>query len=171
MLRVPEARVEGWPADPVERLMLLYPLLRRTARSLTSPPEEVEDLVQEALVRTLIRHPDLASLERPLGYTRTVMMRVVFARRRFTSREVPLETQDRLETLPHDLDAGPIVESALRELAPKQRACMALHFLYGMTDAEIAPALGCTRSTVRSQLARGLATLRDHMRETDDADD
>lgn len=157
------ARADPWPTDPVERLRRLYPLLMRTARDLVPTRQQAEDLVQEALVRTLVRHPDLGELEHPLGYTRTVLWRLAFASRTARWKEVGIEACREMETEELDLaDAGSLREAVLT-LPPNQRACVALRYLHGYDDETIALVLGCRTSTVRSQTMRGLARLRRSM--------
>lgn len=159
----------AWPDDPVEVLTLLYPLLLATAKRLSASPQAAEDLVQEALVRTLTRHPNLAELTHPLGYTRTVLWRLAYAERRARWTEVPLEVSE----LTDSEQIAPIDQAALAEgllqLGRRQRACVALRYLHGFDDDTIARVLGCRTSTVRSQMARGLANLRASMQEVEDA--
>lgn len=52
-----------------------------------------------------------------------------------------------------------LVESA-PGLPAKQRAAVALRYLADLSDDEIARILDCTPATVRSQLSRGLSSLR-----------
>ena len=42
----------------------------------------------------------------------------------------------------------------------KQRTAIVLRYVADLPDDEIAAVLGCRRSTVRSLVARGLATIR-----------
>jgi RNA polymerase sigma factor (sigma-70 family) len=49
---------------------------------------------------------------------------------------------------------------AVRELPPRQRAAVVLRYFSDLDDAEIADALGCSVSTVRSQISRALTSLR-----------
>jgi DNA-directed RNA polymerase specialized sigma24 family protein len=86
-----------WPNDPVELIRRLYPLLLRTARDLVPTSHEAEDLVQEALVRTLVRHPDLGELDHPLGYTRTVVWRLAYSERKVRRKEIPIEACREME--------------------------------------------------------------------------
>lgn len=48
----------------------------------------------------------------------------------------------------------------LHALPRQQRAALALRYYEGVPDNEIADVLGVSSSTVRSNAARGLATLR-----------
>jgi RNA polymerase sigma factor (sigma-70 family) len=50
--------------------------------------------------------------------------------------------------------------AALAGLPPRQRAVIVLRFWEDLTDAQTAVILGCSASTVRSQIARALAKLR-----------
>jgi RNA polymerase sigma-70 factor (sigma-E family) len=49
----------------------------------------------------------------------------------------------------------------LRELPERQRAAVVLRYYEDLTEAQTAELLGCTVGTVKSQTARGLATLRE----------
>ena len=50
--------------------------------------------------------------------------------------------------------------AAVRRLPPRQRAALALRFYEDLPLADIADVLGCRVGTVKSNLHRGLATLR-----------
>ncbi|GAA0265838.1 SigE family RNA polymerase sigma factor [Cryptosporangium japonicum] len=49
---------------------------------------------------------------------------------------------------------------ALGELTPRQRAVLVLRYFEGLSEVEIAAALGCSTGTVKSTAARGLKHLR-----------
>jgi RNA polymerase sigma factor (sigma-70 family) len=165
-----ESRGDEARGDPATVIQAEYPGLLATARRLASSRSEAEDLVQESLVRTLARHPDFAGVASPAGYLRTVLYRLAFAHARRRWAGVPLETQEQLRDPAPDADARVGLIEGLATLGPRQRACVELRFLHGMDDDAIAAALGCRSSTVRSQIARALAHLRDRMEETDDDD-
>jgi RNA polymerase sigma factor (sigma-70 family) len=50
---------------------------------------------------------------------------------------------------------------ALAALPPRQRTVLVLRYFNDLPEAEIADALGCSVGTVKSQVSRGLARLRD----------
>ena len=53
----------------------------------------------------------------------------------------------------------------LAKLPVRQRAVLALRYYEGLSDTEIADALGCTPGTVRGYASRALAALRVEMTE------
>jgi RNA polymerase sigma factor (sigma-70 family) len=56
---------------------------------------------------------------------------------------------------------------ALRTLPPRQRAVMVLRYYEGLTEAEIAGALGVTQGTVKSQASKAIASLRMKLKSVD----
>jgi RNA polymerase sigma-70 factor (ECF subfamily) len=54
----------------------------------------------------------------------------------------------------------PALDQACRQLTVQQRAVITLHYHYGYSLDECASLMGCRPGTVRSHLARALATLR-----------
>jgi RNA polymerase sigma-70 factor (ECF subfamily) len=57
----------------------------------------------------------------------------------------------------------------LADLSPQQRACIALRYVGGYTSSEIGELLGTTAATVRVQLHRAHAALRQTIREAEHA--
>jgi RNA polymerase sigma factor (sigma-70 family) len=146
--------------DPASVIQHAHPRLMGAARGLTRSPADAEDLVQEAFVETLSRYPDFRGLEAPLGYLMTVLYRAAFKKQRRARMEIPLELQTKMAAVEPDPDASILAQEALAGLGPKQRACLVLRYLYDMDEREIAKALDCRPSTVRSQLARARANAR-----------
>ena len=138
------------------------PALLRFGHLLTGNPHEAEDLVQEALAKSMRRwhrgRPD-----EPLAYVRKVMVNTHVTRwRRWGSRvqlgDVPdAAAEDAGLQRSADRDA---LRRALAALPPGQRAVLVLRYLEDMAYDEIAELLGCRPATVRSQAMRGLAALR-----------
>ena len=50
---------------------------------------------------------------------------------------------------------------ALAELPPRQRTVLVLRYFNDLPEAEIAAILGCSIGTVKGQVSRGLARLRE----------
>jgi DNA-directed RNA polymerase specialized sigma24 family protein len=71
-----DRRADAVSASEVEVLRRVYPSLLRIAACLVAWDER-EDLVQDALVATLRVHRGLEEIVEPIGYVRTVMVRLV----------------------------------------------------------------------------------------------
>lgn len=69
------------------------------------------------------------------------------------------------------VDEWDALRRALLSLGPRQRAAVVLRYYDDLPVDEVAEVLGCTAGTVKSQSARGLATLRAAMTETDVAEE
>ena len=97
------------------------------------------------------------------AYARRTLVNVFLNERRRRRGERALVA--RLGALPQARDPGSGLDLAearrlLDVLPPKQRAAVALRYVVDLDDDAIADALGCTPSTVRSQIARALESLR-----------
>jgi RNA polymerase sigma-70 factor (sigma-E family) len=138
------------------------PALLRFGHALTGSPEEAEDLVQEALAKSLRRWRRV-SADDPAAYVRKVMVNTHLTRwRRWGARvrvgEVPeLAADDAGLARSQEWDA---LRRALAQLPSRQRAVLVLRYLEDLPDLAIAELLGCQPATVRSQASRGLAALR-----------
>jgi RNA polymerase sigma factor (sigma-70 family) len=53
-----------------------------------------------------------------------------------------------------------VLVEALAAVAPRQRAALVLRIWEDLSVEDTAKAMGCSTGTVKSQLARGLATMR-----------
>jgi RNA polymerase sigma-70 factor (sigma-E family) len=138
------------------------PALLRFGHVLTGSRPEAEDLVQEALARSMRRWSATAPHD-PIAYVRKVMVNTHVTRwRRWGSRVqlggVPeTAVADAGLERSQDWDA---LRRALAALPARQRTVLVLRYLEDLSDDAIADLLGCQTATVRSQAARGLAALR-----------
>jgi RNA polymerase sigma factor (sigma-70 family) len=155
--------MEGFD-DAAQLLRQLYPALLAIARSI-APDGEAEDLVQETLVRVLTSHPLFRELTHPVGYCKTVLMRLATRWRKARLHFLPIsnEIAGRLNdstsrAADRTLDSM-ILTGALTQLSPRQRVCVYLRYFEDLDDDAIAKILHCRLSTVRSQVSRGLKTL------------
>lgn len=140
------------------------PALLRLAYVLTGNAPDAEDLLQDTLLATQ-RHADtIATMTAPTAYLRRALVNTFLSGRRRAARRprlVALATEPPAPpTVPERLGA---VWQHLAALPPKQRATLVLRYYAGMPDHEIAATLGSSESTVRSNAARALATLRTHL--------
>ncbi len=140
------------------------PTLLRTAWFLCGDAHRAEELVQHALVRTYAAWSS-ASRGDPLAYARRVLMNLRTDSWRRRRREVLSAPEDLPEaggradehTVTHDRDE---LVRALALLTPRQRRIVVLRHLVGLSEAEVAAALGVSVGTVKSTTHRSLATLR-----------
>jgi RNA polymerase sigma-70 factor (sigma-E family) len=141
------------------------PALRRAAFRLTSDWYEADDLVQRTLIALYRRWASLERRDRLAAYAHRTMVHLVISDRRTRrwSSEILLARLPEPEPVP---DAWAVVADrlvlldVLAGLGPRQRAAVVMRYCEDRRIDEIAALLGCMSSTVRSQLARALTTLR-----------
>lgn len=136
--------------------------LLRLGNILTLDRAAAEDLAQETLIRVGLAWSRLRSDGNPVGYAQRTMTNLFLNERR---RRRPMPTDKIPETAREDtalaaVDSAAAVRQILASLPPKQRAAIALRYLADLPDDEIGRLLDCTPATVRSQLSRGLSSLR-----------
>ena len=140
-----------------------YAALVRHGTLLTGDHGHGEDLVQEALVKTLRAWSRLHPGGDPDAYTRRVMVRAAWrAGRRLWHREVPTDVlpEGRAGDPYEPQDTARLVLGALRALPAQQRVVLVLRYWAGLSELEIATMLGCSTGTVKSRASRAIAALR-----------
>jgi RNA polymerase sigma-70 factor (sigma-E family) len=146
------------------------PSYLRVAYLLTGDWGHAEDLLQTSLAKVYRAWGRLRDHDNLDAYVRRVMVNTHTTWwRRAWKAEQPTGTG----TLPEH--AGPDdhgtsddrdrLRRALLELPPKQRAVVVLRHYEDLGEAEVARLMGCSVGTVKSQCARGLAKLRDALRD------
>jgi RNA polymerase sigma-70 factor (sigma-E family) len=138
--------------------------LVRLAVLLVDEVGAAEDVVQDAFAAFATRAGAMRDPGAALGYLRVSVVngcRSALRRRRTARAYVP----------PHDVEPdGPDaravlseehreVLAALDQLPPRQREVLVLRYWSGMSEAEIAAALGISRGTVKSTASRALSAL------------
>jgi RNA polymerase sigma-70 factor (sigma-E family) len=138
--------------------------LLRFALMLSADAGRAEDLVQSVLVHVYPRWPRISAMVSPEAYVKaSIVNEHLKWWRRLSNRELPVEA---LVDRPGDGDFAAQQASRdaawalLGRLPRRQRAVLALRYYEDMSDDAIAAVMGCSVSTVRSQAARALATLR-----------
>lgn len=147
----------------VDVVMPELPRLRRVARLLVGDGDVADDLVAEALVRTLTAWRT-GRVDEPVGYARVTMYHLSAKRwrRRAVGRRLDHRAIDWTSEVATAEDTSverDRVLSALTVLAPRRRAVVVLRFYEDRSIDEIAEVLGCTAGTVKSQLSRALGQL------------
>lgn len=150
--------------------------LMRFAYLVIGDRDRAADAVQDALVVACQRWRRIVAHGSPDAYLRRCVVNADTTRwRRFLRREqlAPDPTLYGTQETGADTAGKVVLEDAMWSLClrlpPRQRAAIVLRYYDDYPDAEIAAVLGCSTSTVRSQIHRGLATLRDKIRATEEA--
>lgn len=145
-----------------ELFVLLYPSLRRFASVVGSRHDDPDDLVQEALARTLAMGP-LTDIDNPAAYLRRAISNLAINRGRAETthrRHMARSFSDSSagDQYPSDLDE-------LRRLSPVDRAVVYLVDVEGRPFAETAAMLGITVVAARLRASRARRRLREILEE------
>lgn len=150
--------------------------LMRFAYLVTGDRDRAADAVQDALVAACQRWRRIVAHGNPDAYLRRSVVNADTSRwRRFVRRErlAPDPTIFAEQGTGTDPAGRVVLEDAMwslcGQLPPRQRAAIVLRYYDDYPDTEIAVVLGCSVSTVRSQIHRGLATLRHRISATEEA--
>jgi RNA polymerase sigma-70 factor (sigma-E family) len=138
------------------------PGLLRFGHVLTGDPRKAEDLVQEALARSLRRWRSLNS-DNATAYVRRVMVNININRWRQWDARVDLGGVP--DVVADDLamrrsDDRDLLRRALCRLPVRQRTVLVLRYYEDLPETSIAELMRCRPGTVKSLAARGLAALR-----------
>jgi RNA polymerase sigma-70 factor (sigma-E family) len=151
--------------------------LRRVAYLLCQDWHRADDLVQTSITKLYIHWRRASKVENLDGYVRTILVNTYLAEQRTTwwRRVVPLNGLRGEDETGVAAAAGPAALSrdeadlvdlsvdlavALAALPPRQRAAIVLRHYCDLSVEETADLLSCSTGTIKSQTARGLATLR-----------
>jgi RNA polymerase sigma factor (sigma-70 family) len=159
---LPTARSAG-DADPpagfAEFVAAREPALRR-ALVAAFGPEVGRDAAAEALARAWQHWDRVSRMANPAGYVFRIGRNA--ARRRLwrEARGRTLESAHAPVATTGAPAGEPGLAAALERLSERQRRAVLLVHGYGYTLSEAATAMGCSPSTVRNHLQRGLSRLR-----------
>ncbi|MBB5784471.1 SigE family RNA polymerase sigma factor [Nonomuraea jabiensis] len=136
--------------------------LRKIAYPLCQDWHRADDLVQTAITRLYVKWRQARAADDLDAYVRTMLVRVFLAEQRrswFSRVRLTSSLSDR-PAEGGDRDLVMDVNRALAAVPARQRATLVLRFHCDLSVEQTAHALGCSTGTVKSQTARGLATLR-----------
>lgn len=124
-----------------------------------------EDLLQICLERAYRHWARIIRLGDPERYVRRILVNAANDRWRRLGRRPERSLSAAGGGLAVPDRAGEVADRdilirALATLPQRQRSVIVLHYFNGLAEAEIAAMLGCSLGTVRSQLSRGLARMR-----------
>ncbi|MGH8833758.1 MAG: SigE family RNA polymerase sigma factor [Actinomycetes bacterium] len=149
--------------------------LLRFAYLVTGDSGRAEEAVQDALVSVCPRWRRIVHRGDPEAYVRrTVVNAAATSWRRFRRREMPVADVPLIPAETDELaDAVAVRDAAwalCSTLPARQRAAVVLRYYEGLSDAEIGAILGCSPGTVRSQIHRALAALRQRLQTQEEVD-
>ncbi len=145
-----------------------FPALRRTAFLMVADWHLAEDVVQAALIGMYRQWDRIEQSYGPGPYARRAVVNAAISelrrphrRENLTGEPPERPTTDQTALVVASLDRR--VAEALRALPPRQRAVVVLRYVEDLDVVRTADLLGVSEGTVKSQAARGLATLRRHL--------
>jgi RNA polymerase sigma-70 factor (sigma-E family) len=145
-----------------EFVVAALPGLLRFGVVLTGDRQRADDLVQTALVKTMRRWRAIEH-DQPVAYVRRAMVNAHVSSWRRSKRETALPDGFDVAARTDDTasyDDQDQLARALAVLPARQRAVIVLRFYAGLSEAEIADALGCAPGTVKSQASKAMQRLR-----------
>jgi len=156
-----------------EFVVAASPQLLGTARLICGDSQLAEDLVQETLVRVCLHWASIRRSESATAYAYRTLVRLGTrsGRRLYRSREVPTGDTRAFESLgvspsaatAQDRDDKSAIREHLMALPLKQRQTLVLRFYADLSVEATAEIMNCSTGTVKSQTAKGLASLRQHL--------
>jgi len=152
-------------AEPDRDLEHLYreqgPRLWRALVAYAGDPEIANDAVAEAFAQALGRGNELRN---PLRWVWRVAFRVAAGDLKERRRRGSGQADRSTEADDSEVD----LLDALRQISPRQRAALVLHYYVGHPTKEIAAILGSSGATVRVHLSQGRRRLRRILEEQGD---
>ncbi|MEP6859644.1 MAG: sigma-70 family RNA polymerase sigma factor [Deltaproteobacteria bacterium] len=156
-------------AMQVDELMAEMGWVRRLARGLLRDGDAADDIAQDAWLVASARAPEDGRPLRP--WLHRVVVNLVRMRRRGDSRREARELasgDDRAvpssEQLLERIETQRVLAVEVIALAEPYRSTILLHYVEGLSSADIARRLGIPSATVRQRLKHGLDELRDRLR-------
>jgi RNA polymerase sigma factor (sigma-70 family) len=135
----------------------LFPRAVRLGTRLLGDRAAAEDVAAEALARAYARWSKVGGLPYRDGWVLKVATNLAIDRLRRRPPEVaPAQSDNFADTV----ELRMALNAALLTLAPRQRQAVALRYLGGLSDREVAEALGISLGSVKTHIHRGLNGLR-----------
>lgn len=146
-------------------------LVFATAYRITGNAGDAEDVLQTVFLRLLRRGRNADPLENPESYLRRAAINAALdvIRSRQADQTIPLseEASDLMPAAPEQMDSSGLREAlsrAIAELKPRPAEIFALRFLEGLSNQEIAEALGISQVRVAVIVHRTRMQLRKQLR-------
>jgi RNA polymerase sigma-70 factor (sigma-E family) len=140
--------------------------LTRFAGVLVGNRQDAHDVLADALLAVGPQWQRISRLDHPTAYVRKAVVNRFLADRRKAGRRRTETTGEahRLDRPVDDVSTAignrDLLDRLLRDLPRQQRSVVVLRYYLGLNDAAVADQLGCSVSSVRSNMSRALARLR-----------
>lgn len=146
----------------VEYLRARLARLHRAAYLLCGDAHLAEDLVQSTALALYRNWRRVRAADNLDAYVHRVLVNQFLGERRRSWSRVLLSDRPPERVVPPGPgpEEGDVVRAALARLGRRQRAVLVLRFFCDLSVVETAAALRCSTGNVKSQTARGLATMR-----------
>lgn len=138
----------------------LFPRAVRLAHRLLGDRAAAEDVAAEAMARAYARWPKVSVLPYRDGWLLKVTTNLAIDRLR---RRTPDVSAPPVADFEDGVDLRLALNAALLTLAPRQRQAITLRYLGGLSDKEVASALGISLGSVKTHIHRGLHGLRSRL--------
>ncbi len=142
-----------------------YQSLVRLAALLVDDTATAEEVVQDSFIAVHANWRRLHDIDKAAGYLRQCVVNrshsvlrhrgVVDRNARQSLPDAPSAEEEAIKLLSRSA-----VVAALRELAPRQRQALVLRYYAGLSEAQIATAMGITRGAVKRYVSRAMSALR-----------
>ena len=147
----------------VDRILQVYgDMLYRTAYLLLGNPHDVQDALQETLLRYLEKAPAFVSSDHEKAWLLRVVSNCCKDYLRFRRRHSCLDLESIRECLPAQENTH---LQELYALPAKWKTVLLLHYFEGYSVKEIGEILGLSESAVKKRLQRAREVLRLEMEE------
>ncbi|WP_139976497.1 sigma-70 family RNA polymerase sigma factor [Ochrobactrum sp. CGA5] len=144
-----------------EELLALGPALHQFARTMYHQRSDVEDLVQETLLKALCNRDKFVPYGSLKSWLFTIMKNIFCTRIKISRREDAIEDREGLTINPSQDWAMELqdVGEAFCKLSPAHKSVLDLVIFRGLSYEKAAMAAGCTVGTIKSRLNRARAQL------------
>lgn len=142
--------------------------------SLLKSEQEARDVMQEVFLKLWMNRAELASVDNPGGWLRTVIAHTTSNRIRsqlryeLRNKKLIADTPEALHNMQDLLDAKfaqSRIEEAVMRMPAKRKEVFLLSRREGLSRREIAARLNISENTVRNHLAEGITFVQDYLRE------
>ena len=129
-----------------------------------------QDVVQEAFCRAYVRWRTLQDYADPEAWVRRVAWNLAKSQFRRQRTVAGFLRRQRMEVVPEPSPDRVALVRALAGIAPTRRRVLVMHYMVGMSTAQIAEHESVAEGTVKSWLSRGRAELAAQLKEGVDHD-